>query len=112
MRVYYFILIFLENKLAMQILNFIHQGHQTFFYYYLRNMPKYKTPIMYDQKALDLFKEDELYEELDRQLAKYKESYNDLRKLVYSHGDVFRKKFIGSFLLGDYLWALYIIFNK
>lgn len=91
----------------MFILNIIQQGDSSFFYYFIKNMPKYRTPIMYDQNVLEYFKNDEFYEEITRQLVKLKASFIELRKLVYSQDEDIKRNFAGKFLFGDYLWAMY-----
>ena len=65
-----------------------------------------KTPILYEYLTLDLFKEDESFKNLIEEIKYNKKYYNELRSLVFSHGKEIKDKFIGSFLLGDYLWAL------
>lgn len=92
--------------IALYILSEIHLDKQSIFYNFLRNLPLLKNPILHEHSVLDLFKEDETYSELLKQIEKYKKSYNELRSLVFSYGKDVKNEFIGSFLFGDYLWAL------
>jgi hypothetical protein len=73
---------------------------------FLKLLPINKTPILNEYYSLDLFKEDETFKNLISEINLYKKSYNDMRRLVFSHGENLKNEFIGSFLLGDYLWAL------
>jgi hypothetical protein len=98
----------IENVLTLYILSEINSGTESKFYYFLRNLPISKIPILHEHSVLDLFKEDEAYSRLNKDIEHYKKSYNELRRLVFSYGEQLKNQFIGAFLFGDYLWALYV----
>lgn len=95
-----------ENSLALCLLSEVYKKDKSKFYYYIMNILSYFSPYLYEYDSIEFLKPDNVYKKLNADIAIYKQNYNDLRRLVYSYGDEFRNNFIGSFLFGDYLWAL------
>jgi hypothetical protein len=95
--------------LALFLLVEINKGKDSLFYYYLRNFLSVfkKIPMLYDYGSLNLFKNEEGISQINEALKQRKKIYNDLRRLLFSHGEAIKNQFVGSFLYGDYLWAWY-----
>jgi hypothetical protein len=96
----------LENALAVFILSEIHQGRNSIFFNFFRNLNFHKIPILYEYRSLEIFKEHIFFNQTLAKSDYYKKNYKDLRRLVFSHGEEIKTDFIGSFLFGDYLWAM------
>jgi hypothetical protein len=82
------------------------------FYFYFLNLLEKKSPILFDYEDIQLLESEEIYNSINKDVMKLKSAYKDLRSLVFSYDSDFRNEFIGSFLFGDYLWALYIVINQ
>jgi hypothetical protein len=101
-----------SDALAIFILHELDKGGSSNFVNFFKNLPissELSTPLLYDQTSISYFSGLDIHDKLQKELNQYKKSYNDLRRFIYSYGDEFRNDFIGSFLYGDYLWALYIV---
>lgn len=70
------------------------------------SLPFIKIPILYDIQTLEILKDVEFFNSTLSKSEFYKHNYKDLRGLLFSLGDDLRSDFIGSFLFGDYLWAM------
>jgi hypothetical protein len=92
--------------LAIFLLSEINIWENSNFIPYLKSLPINKTPLLYEHYTLNLFKHDETFSSIINEVNNYKNTYNDLRRLVFSHGEQIKEEFIGSFLLGDYLRAM------
>lgn len=92
--------------MALFLLSEINIWGKSDFINYIKTLPINKTPLLYEFYSLNLFRQDETFSNVIDQINKYKNSYNDMRRLVFSHGEQIKEEFIGSFLLGDYLWAV------
>ncbi len=91
--------------MSLFLLQEINKKEDSIFYYYLRSLPVQKIPALYEYATLDLFKNYTLFKKVIDEMSHIKKSYNDLRRLVFSHGLEVKDNFTGSFLLGDYIWA-------
>jgi hypothetical protein len=95
-----------EDALAMFILSEIKKEQSSIFYFYFLNLLEKRSPILYDYEDIQLLESDQIYMRLSEDTSRLKSAYIDLRRLVFSYDAEFRNEFIGSFLYGDYLWAL------
>ncbi len=96
----------IEDAIALFILSEVNKEQSSIFYFYFLNMLDKKSPLIYDYDDIELLDKEPIYDSITKDISKLKSSYNDLRRLLFSYSVDFREEFIGSFLFGDYLWAL------
>ena len=100
------IIIYLDDIIALYILSEINKETNSKFFYFFLNIIYKSSPILYNYEIIEYLKGDELYDLISSDISQLKKSYNDLRRLIFSYDEDFKKEFIGSFLFGDYIWAM------
>ena len=78
--------------------------------FYLKLLPPDTlSPIGYAEDLLNLLRIDESYDFTRKRIARLKQSFSDLRKLVFSIPQNVKEKFIGKLSFNDYVWARLIL---
>lgn len=98
-----------KHQLAIKILTEVNKNKNSKFFYFFRNLfnISINLPVLFQWSTLNAFSTYNLINSTISSLSQYKKEYNDLRRLIFILDN--KKEFIGSFLYGDYIWAINVV---
>ena len=98
-----------KHQLAIKILTEVNKNKNSKFFYFFRNLfnISINLPVLFQWSTLNSFSSYYLINNTISALSQYKKEYNDLRRLIFTLP--YKKEFIGSFLYGDYIWAINVV---